>query len=110
MEFTTVASVGDIPEGKGASFVVGDWVVAVFCVDAAYYAIEDQCPHMGSPLADGDVENGVVTCAWHQWRFQLSDGKWCDNRRIGIPSFEVRTLDGQIQVASEPRPKQAETD
>jgi nitrite reductase (NADH) small subunit/3-phenylpropionate/trans-cinnamate dioxygenase ferredoxin subunit len=105
-EFVTVAKVGDIPEGQGASFVVGEKLVAVFNDAGTYYAINDFCPHMGASLADGQLEDGVVACPWHAWRFRISDGGWCDNPRIKTDSYPVRLVDGQIQVriAAAPEP------
>lgn len=111
-DFVTVARVGEIPEGEGRAFPVGDRMVAVFFVDGRYHAIDDCCPHMGASLAEGFVEQGVVACPWHAWRFSVLDGTWCDNRRIKIDSFEVRVVDDQIQVRRSPRADDAsrETD
>jgi nitrite reductase (NADH) small subunit len=97
-EFTTVAKVGDIPEGQGRSFVVDEKMVGVFCVGGEYFAIDDLCPHMGASLAEGQLDGDVVACPWHAWRFRVSDGTWCDNRRIKISSYEVRVLGDEIQV------------
>jgi nitrite reductase (NADH) small subunit len=98
VEFVTVAKVGDIPEGQGASYVVGEKVVGVFNVGGTYHAINDFCPHMGASLADGQVEDGVVACPWHGWRFRVSDGTWCDNPRIKTDHYEVRVVGDEIQV------------
>lgn len=97
-DFMTVAKVGDIPEGKGGAFVVGQRMVAVFNVGGEYFAINDTCPHMGASLGAGDVEEGVVTCPWHAWRFRVSDGTWCDNPRIKTDRFEVRVQGDEVQV------------
>lgn len=97
-EFTTVAKVGEIPEGRGLSCVVGERLVGVFCVAGKYYAINDLCPHMGASLAEGQLEGDVVACPWHAWRFRVTDGSWCDNPRIKIESYEVRIEGDQIQV------------
>lgn len=97
-EFTTVAKVGDIDEGNGASFAVNGRMVAVFNTGGQYEAIDDNCPHMGASLAGGYVENGIVTCPWHAWRFKTCDGTWCDNPKVSIDSFEVRVENGEIQV------------
>ena len=97
-EFVTVAKVGAIPEGRGDTFVVGGRLVAVFNSGGQYFAIDDLCPHMGASLGAGDVENGVVSCPWHAWRFRINDGTWCDNPRIKIDSFEVRVEGDEIQV------------
>jgi len=96
--FVTLAKVGSIPPGQGATFTVGDRMVAVFHVDGQYYAIDDLCPHMGASLGAGHVENGTVTCPWHAWRFRVTDGTWCDNPRIKTDTFEVRVVGDEIQV------------
>ena len=97
-EYTTVAKVESIAEGRGQSFHVKDRLVAVFRTHEGYFAIDDLCPHMGASLAEGDVEEGVVSCPWHAWRFCVKEGTWCDNPRIKIDRFDVRVQDGFIQV------------
>ena len=98
-DFVTVARVGAIPEGEGRSFQVGERLVAVFNQDGRYFAIDDLCPHMGASLGAGYLdEEGVVTCPWHAWRFCVRDGKWADNPRLSVDTFEVRVAGDQIQV------------
>jgi nitrite reductase (NADH) small subunit/3-phenylpropionate/trans-cinnamate dioxygenase ferredoxin subunit len=105
-EFVTVAKVGAIPEGGSAAFAVGERLVAVFNLGGGEYrAINDLCPHMGASLAEGYLEGDIVTCPWHAWRFHTRDGTWCDNPRIGTDAFEVRVVGDEIQVASEPLPR-----
>ena len=98
-DFVTVARVGSIPEGQGASFQVGDRLVAVFLHQDKYLAIDDLCPHMGASLGAGYLDDeGVVTCPWHAWRFRVCDGRWCDNPRLAVDTFDVRVLGDEIQV------------
>ena len=97
-EFTPVAKVGDIPEGEGKSYVVGEKLVGIYNLGGRYYAINDLCPHMGASLADGQVRDGVVVCPWHAWRFRVTDGTWCDNPRIKTDAYEVRVEGDEIQV------------
>jgi nitrite reductase/ring-hydroxylating ferredoxin subunit len=106
-EFITIARVGAIPEGEGASFQVGDRLVAVFNYGGRYLAIDDLCPHMGASLGGGYLDDeGVVTCPWHAWRFNACNGKWADNPRLSVDTFEVRVVGGEIQVRAQPRPKE----
>ena len=99
-EFVTVAKVGSIPEGEGATFTLGDRLVAVFYHNGKYSAIDDLCPHMGASLGAGPVdEEGKVSCPWHAWRFDICDGTWCDNPRLKIDAYEVRVAGDEIQVA-----------
>ncbi len=97
-DYTTVAKIGEIPEGRGMAFQVGNKMVAVFNDGGQYYAIDDCCPHMGASLAEGFLEEGTVACPWHDWRFCVHDGTWCDNRRIKIDRFDVRLQGDEIQV------------
>ena len=97
-EYTTVAHVGEIPEGQGAAFPVNGRMIAVFNEGGVYSAIDDFCPHMGASLAGGHLEEGEVTCPWHAWRFRVCDGTWCDNPKIKVDSFEVRVAGNEIQV------------
>ena len=102
-EFTTVAKVGAIPEGRGLTCVVNGRMVAVFLAEGKYHAIDDLCPHMGASLGDGEVYDGIVACPWHAWRFRVTDGTWCDNPRIKIDSFECRVEGDEIQVRVAPK-------
>jgi nitrite reductase (NADH) small subunit/3-phenylpropionate/trans-cinnamate dioxygenase ferredoxin subunit len=104
-DFVTVARVGAIPPGQGAAFPVGDRVVAVFNDNGQYSAMDDYCPHQGASLADGQLQDGIVTCPLHAWRFRVCDGTWADNPRIKFDSFEVRVQGDEIQVRRAPRPK-----
>jgi nitrite reductase (NADH) small subunit/3-phenylpropionate/trans-cinnamate dioxygenase ferredoxin subunit len=97
----TVCRVGELADGEGKTVTVGGQLIAVFHVQGQYYAIDDTCPHMGASLSGGYVEDGIVTCAWHAWRFRLRDGVWADNPRIKIGSYDVRVEGEAVQVRVE---------
>jgi nitrite reductase (NADH) small subunit/3-phenylpropionate/trans-cinnamate dioxygenase ferredoxin subunit len=97
-EFQTVGRVGDVVEGEGRTFEVNGKLIAVFLEQGRYYAMDDVCPHMGASLAGGWVEDGVVTCPWHAWRFRLADGTFADYSKIKVGCYAVRVADGAIQV------------
>jgi NAD(P)H-dependent nitrite reductase small subunit len=101
-EFKTVCRVGDIPEGEGKTVSVAGKLIAVFHTGGQYHAIDDMCPHMGASLSGGYIEDGVVTCPWHAWRFCLSDGTWADNKKIKIGCYSVRVVGDEIQVQAPP--------
>jgi nitrite reductase/ring-hydroxylating ferredoxin subunit len=102
-EFTSIAKTGDIPDGEGRAYAVNGRMVAIFNTEGNFRAIDDFCPHMGASLASGYMENGVVACPWHAWRFCVNDGTWVDNPRIKIDCFEVRVVEDDIQVSVPPK-------
>jgi nitrite reductase/ring-hydroxylating ferredoxin subunit len=48
--------------------------IAIFLVDGVPHAVENACPHEGNPLVLGELAGGTLTCAFHQWRFDLETG------------------------------------
>jgi nitrite reductase (NADH) small subunit/3-phenylpropionate/trans-cinnamate dioxygenase ferredoxin subunit len=103
-EYVTVCREDELAEGQAKTVSVRGKLVALFRDGGRYYAIDDTCPHMGASLAGGFVENGIVTCSWHAWRFRLADGAWADNPRIKIGCYPVRVEGGTVQIELPPLP------
>jgi nitrite reductase (NADH) small subunit/3-phenylpropionate/trans-cinnamate dioxygenase ferredoxin subunit len=94
----TVGKASDVPEGGSVVVTVNQKDVAVFRVNGQFFAIDDLCPHMGASLSGGYVENGVVTCPWHYWRFQLTDGAWADNPKVKTGCYTVHVVGDELQI------------
>ena len=90
--------VGELADGEGKTVTLGGKLIGVFHAEGQYHAIDDTCPHMGASLSGGYIEEGIVTCPWHAWRFRLCDGVWADNPRIKIGSYPVRVQGDVVQV------------
>jgi nitrite reductase/ring-hydroxylating ferredoxin subunit len=41
---------------------------------AEVFACASRCPHEGYPLLEGQLHGCVLTCNWHNWKFDLSSG------------------------------------
>lgn len=104
----TVARVGDVAEDGCKVVELNSKPVALFFIDGKYYAIDDTCPHMGASLSGGWVEDGIVTCPLHYWRFRLSDGAWADNPKVKTGCYPVHVEGDEIQLEL-PDPPQSET-
>lgn len=101
-DFHKVCRTDEVPEGEGKTVQVEGKLIAVFCENGEYHAIDDTCPHMGASLGSGHVADGIVTCPWHAWRFCIRDGTWADNPRIKIGSYPLRVVEDQIEVQIAP--------
>ena len=103
-EFRRACATSDVSEGEGKTVQVAGKLIAVFCDKGEYHAIDDMCPHMGASLSGGYVENGIVTCPWHAWRFRLADGAWADCPRVKIGCYPVRVEGDSILIQVEEAP------
>jgi NAD(P)H-dependent nitrite reductase small subunit len=92
-EFVRVASVGDVPAGTGITVEVGAKPIALFNCDGTFYAIDDTCPHQGGPLGEGELAGTIVTCPWHEWRYDVRSGVNTDDSSCKVGAYPVR-VDG----------------
>lgn len=93
-----LTGVDDVPPGSSREFTVGGRIVALFNDAGQFHAIDGICAHQGGPLGKGKLTNGIVTCPWHGWQFQVADGQHCLNPRICQTSFEVKIEEGGVFV------------
>jgi nitrite reductase/ring-hydroxylating ferredoxin subunit len=82
-----VAAATDIVEGRLFATTVSGRKVLLTRVGGRVHAVVDRCPHMGMSLARGRIENGVVTCPWHNSRFDFCSGRNVDwvSALMGVP-------------------------
>lgn len=109
MEWKQAISVEQLRTQKKSVFRSGTGhQITLFWVKGKAFAIDNRCPHEGYPLREGTVneETCILTCQWHNWKFQLSDGKAI------LGGDAVRTYPTKIQDSlvwvdlSEPSPEQ----
>ena len=87
--------------------LLGTPVVLVRRKDGAVIALEDRCPHRGTPLSAGRVGPLGLACGYHGWTFDhsgrctampgMSGGKPLGDVRV--PCFSVVERDGFIWVS-----------
>lgn len=87
---------------RGVIVVAGDHRrIAVFADGDSVYAVENNCPHMGFPLDRGTVRDGMLTCHWHQARFDLRSGCTFDLWADDVPGYACWIENGVVLVAAE---------
>jgi nitrite reductase/ring-hydroxylating ferredoxin subunit len=61
------------------------------------HAIDDACPHQGYPLSQGCVKGGVLTCEWHNWKFDLASGA-CTFGGEAVRRYPTHVEDGRVHL------------
>ncbi|MDE0043006.1 MAG: Rieske 2Fe-2S domain-containing protein, partial [Candidatus Poribacteria bacterium] len=96
--FTKVAQLDELTEGKPKAVKVGRHSIALFSHMGNVYATDNQCPHMGYPLTRGRVRNGVLTCDWHGWSYDMGGGGCFTGGCDDLATFPVEVRDGEIFI------------
>ncbi len=64
--FLRVGTLDELKE-KGRMVVSGGRCPLLVVYDGgAVHALDNRCPHLGFPLHRGAIEDGILTCHWHQ--------------------------------------------
>lgn len=77
----------------------GEHEVLLVRVDGQIVGLANRCSHAGWPIADGDVEDGCITCPYHGSVFSLRDGHVVRGPAASPQlRYEVRERDGRVEV------------
>ncbi len=102
----TVAKLDDLAVGVMKMVKVGETAVALIRSDDGVHAIDNSCPHQGYGLVTGSLADGIVTCQWHNWKFEAATGR-CLVGEEDVPCHRVEIDNGEVAVTVEkPSPEQ----
>ena len=85
----------------------GERTVAVFWHRGEVFAVDNRCPHMGFPLSQGTVADGILTCHWHHAKFDLSGGCAFDLFADDVAAFRSELRDGEVWIDPQPQEEEA---
>ncbi len=99
-QFVKVANVAEMQSSDSGKLVeVAGQPIALFNVGGKFYAIDSTCTHVGGPLADGFLEENIVTCPWHGGRFDVTTGEVKGPPpQKNVKSYPVRVVGDDIEV------------
>jgi 3-phenylpropionate/trans-cinnamate dioxygenase ferredoxin subunit len=98
-EFTTVASLAEVPENGMKTVQLNGADLLLVRRDGRVYALEDRCSHEEFPLSAGEVTGDQITCALHGARFDLASGTpKALPAVLPVRTFECRVEGDEVQV------------
>ena len=88
----------DIPVGAMRMVKVDGHRVCLVRTADGLHAVDHACPHEGYGLTQGELDGDLLTCAWHNWKFRVTDGA-CVQGEEGVQSHPVDvTPAGTVRV------------
>jgi nitrite reductase/ring-hydroxylating ferredoxin subunit len=102
MGFVRVIKADELPPGTVRELEIAGKAVALANVGGRVYAINNTCLHRAGPLGQGLLEGKIVTCPWHGWQYDVTNGKLLQNPAVGVDCYpaEVRGEDVFIDVGA----------
>ena len=97
-ELIKVCKKSEIPDDTGKLVEVKGKEIALFKSDGKICAIYAHCPHQGGPLDEGGITEGMVTCPWHGWEFNVATGECGFNKAIKQPIFPVKEEGDDVYI------------
>ena len=88
-----------LPEGSVAPVYPSGVNVVLARADGRVYAVSGTCAHMACPLSLGSLDGHTLTCACHDWRFDVRTGRFLDAPEIGVPTYAVKSEAGKLFVS-----------
>jgi len=100
--YVRVASAAAVREEGPLTVRADGHAIGLFYHDDEVHAVDNRCPHMGFPLTEGTVDDGILTCHWHHARFELSCGDTFDPFADDVRSYPTEVRDGDVYVDPTP--------
>ncbi|MFY7064628.1 Rieske 2Fe-2S domain-containing protein [Nocardiopsis changdeensis] len=89
------------PEGSPGRADADGVPVVVVREGESVSALLGACPHMGAPLAEGDLVDGCIRCPWHGSEFRVEDGSVVHGPATAAPEvLETSVVEGRLMVRS----------
>jgi len=95
----SIGTLTDFPDGQGVAVIAGGRRLAIFHLGERFLAIDNVCTHNRIRLADGPVQNLVVTCRTHGSRFNLETGAVVKGpARKPVRTYPVHLVEENVEV------------
>lgn len=100
-------TIDDLDVGAMRLARVGDRRILLVRTSSGVHALDHACPHEGYGLTQGELSGDLLTCAWHNWKFDVASGS-CVQGEEGVTVHDVTVGDdGSLSVAiNAPEPEE----
>lgn len=98
MQETQITTLDELKKEKLVGVqVAGVELIAISC-GGQINVYEGTCPHQGTLLSEGEIENGRLTCRGHGWQFHCGSGAKIDDPDTCLHQFSAVVDNGKVLV------------
>lgn len=89
------AKIAQLPNGER---------VAVYLNEGKLSAISNACAHQNGPLGEGKIMDCLVTCPWHGFQYNVTNGRSPAPFTEKVPTYRVKVENGTVLVHRQANP------
>ncbi|MET0703228.1 MAG: Rieske 2Fe-2S domain-containing protein [Mycobacterium sp.] len=93
-DWLDAGTLDDVWEGEMRAVSLGAVDVLLCNINGQVHAYQDRCPHLASPLSQGELRENLLTCGAHEWVFDAKTGTGVNPEDARLQRFSVR-MDGE---------------
>lgn len=82
--------------GEMRAVSAGGRRVLVLRVEEGVFAYEDRCAHLGVPLSEGTLSDGVLTCRAHHYQYDARTGAGINPKNVCLVAVPLAVRGGRI--------------
>jgi nitrite reductase/ring-hydroxylating ferredoxin subunit/Fe-S cluster biogenesis protein NfuA len=97
-EWRLAARLEEIPESGIRKLALDNEKLLLYRRGSIVSCFQDACAHLGFPIADGALEDGVMTCPHHGFRYDLATGECLTAPEVQLQPHAVRVIGNRVEV------------
>jgi nitrite reductase/ring-hydroxylating ferredoxin subunit/Fe-S cluster biogenesis protein NfuA len=88
----------EIPEGGLRTLTLDGEKLILHRRGGVVSCMQNACAHLGFPLDDGSIEDGIITCPYHGFRYDLASGECLTAPEVQLQAHAVRVIGDRLEV------------
>jgi nitrite reductase/ring-hydroxylating ferredoxin subunit len=88
----------DLRENRLTRVYPGGVAILLIRKDGALLALASNCPHMGCSLGGAIIDEDTIQCPCHDWKFDISTGRFTEANEIGLEMYPLKSENGDISI------------
>ncbi|MDE2292554.1 MAG: Rieske 2Fe-2S domain-containing protein [Elusimicrobia bacterium] len=88
----------EVPPGARKVVPASALDILIFNTGKRWYACANECPHLGEPLEEGELQGHVIRCSAHGYKMDLSNGACVTEAGLEVAVFPIEVRDGAVWV------------
>jgi nitrite reductase/ring-hydroxylating ferredoxin subunit/Fe-S cluster biogenesis protein NfuA len=97
-EWQGVGVLAEIPDGGLRALTLCGEKLILHRRGTTVSCLQNACAHLGLPLDDGVVEDGIITCPYHGFRYDLASGECLTAPEVQLQPHAVRVIGERVEV------------